>query len=548
MKRAVAALLALALLTSCGGARTAETRNSDLIVTAWIAGPAGLNPLVSISSASTMVEHLIYTPLIDLGADMLPRWSTSLARKVDITDGGTRYVLHLRPARWSDGAPLDADDVVFTIRLAINPNIIAGSTSDFTLMRSIRALDSRTVEIRLRSPSPPFLLNALANDTYPLPKHVLGKFPPDSKAEADFVNTDAAYSQNPLVSGPFRIERSVSNAYMILARNPSYWGKPSILPEVAFRVYPQQDSLYAAVDAGEVDVTDIPPNLWRVRKRLDGDYRFVNWPWNVTFYLLPNFRDPHIAFIKERAVRQAMMYALNRRFIIDGIMSGQADVLNGPLPSFSPYYDPKVVRYGYDPAKARALLEAAGWHLHDGVRMKNGATLRITLTTGGATDAIASNIAELIQENLKAVGIDCTLQNEELQTFFDDLHHSRFQLALRGRILGPYPDDYQTFGSAQTRENGGYNLGYYSNPQIDRLIEAARSAKDQATARAALDRYQELAAVDVPAIFLYSNRLGAVVPSDLEGLGLTPLAPAALPMDLQFWHRAGKPPASGAPR
>ncbi len=537
MRRCIALVLALAFLANCGGARRAETRDPNLIVTAWIAGPDGLNPVTSVSSASTMVEQLIYTPLIDLGPDMLPRWSTSLASKVDVTNGGTRYVLHLRKAVWSDGMPLDADDVVFTIRLMINPNVIAGNTSDFALMRSIRAVDARTVEIRLSDPSPPFLPNALAHDTLPLPKHVLGKFSPDSKAEADFVNTDSAFNQNPLVSGPFRVERSLSDAYVILGRNPRYWGPSSILPEVAFRVYPQQDSLYAAVDAGEVDVTDIPPNLWRVHARLRGDHRFVNWPWNVTFYLLPNFHDPGIPFIKERAVRQAMMYALNRRFIVGSLMSGQADVLNGPLPSFSPYYNPRVAPYAYDPAKARALLDGAGWLLHGGVRSKNGVAMRITLTTGGATDAIAANIAELIQENFRAVGIDCILQNEELQTFFDDVHHSRFQLALRGRILGPYPDDYQTFQSGQTRANGGYNMGFYANPEIDRAIEIARTASTPAAARAALDRYQVLAAREVPAIFLYSNRLGAVVPADLDGLGLTPIAPAALPMGLQFWHR-----------
>jgi len=546
VKRAIAALLACAMLTACGGARRAETRDPNLIVTAWIAGPDGLNPVTSISSASTMVERLIFSPLVDLGPDMLPRWSTSLARKVDITDNGRRYVIHLRHAKWSDGIPLDASDVVFTIRLMMNPDLIAGSASDFTLMTSLRALDAETVEIRLSKPSPPFLPNSLAHDTIPLPRHVLGKYAPGSKAEADFVNTDAAFSQNPVISGPFRIERSVSDAYMIVGRNPAYWGPPSIMPRFAFRVYPQQDSLYAAVDAGEVDVTDIPPNLWRVHDRLRGNHRFVNWPWNVTFYLLPNFHDPHIAFIKERAVRQAMEYALNRTFITTGIMSGQADILDGPIPSFSPYHDPKIRRYTYDPAKARALLEDAGWKLQGSFRAKNGVPLRITLTTGGATDAIASNIAELIQENFRAVGIDCILENEELQTFFQDVHDSHFQLALRGRIPGPYPDDYQSFASDQTHANGGNNYGFYSNPQIDAAIATARTAPNAADARRALDRYQELANEDLPAIFLYSNRLGAVVPADLQGLDLTPLAPAALPMGLQFWHRAKKAGARSA--
>jgi peptide/nickel transport system substrate-binding protein len=239
-----------------------------------------------------------------------------------------------------------------------------------------------------------------------------------------------------------------------------------------------------------------------------------------------------------------MMYAIDRKFIINGLMSGQADVLNGPVPSFSPYYDPHVHTYAYDPAKARSMLDAAGWHLRGGVRMKDGQAMRITLKTGGATDAIASNIAELIQANFKAVGIDCVLQNEELQTFFVDLHESRFQLALRGVILPPYPDDYKFYYSTQTRANGGYNLGFYSNPQVDRAIYDARTASTPALARAALDRYQEIASVDLPAIYLYSNRLGAVVPPNMTGYDLDPLAPAALPMGLQFWRLHG---STGSP-
>ncbi len=531
------AAIALGLLTACG-ARSAETRNAGMLVAGWIAGPQGFNPYVTIGSAATMIEDQIYTPLIDLGADMRPRWSTSFAYKVDIGEGGRRYILHLRgKARWNDGAPMTAKDIVFTILLERNPHILAGHTSDFTLVRSIRALDSKTVEIILAQPSPPFLENALSrNDTLLLPEHVLGKFPPSSEAEAKFVNADTAFSQHPVTSGPWRILRNVPDAYIVLERNPAYWGVKPRLNEIAFRVYPQQDSLYAAVDAGEIDVTDIPPNLWRVHSRLRGNHRFINWPWNVTFVLLPNYHDPAIPWIRDPHVKQAMMYAIDRRFITQGIMSGQADILNGPIPSFSPYYDRSVPPYAYDPVKARRLLDAAGWRMRGGVRMKNGTAMRVTLKTGGATDAVASNIAELVQAEFKAVGIDCTLENEELQTFFVDLHNSRFQLALRGIILPPYPDDYQSYYSTQTRANGGYNLGFYSNPQIDRAIQRARTAPSAAIARRALDRYQQLASRDLPVIYLYSNRLGAVVPRGLRGYDLDPLAPAALPMGLQFWE------------
>jgi peptide/nickel transport system substrate-binding protein len=508
-----------------------------MIVAAWIAGPDSFNPLAYVGSAARMINDVIYSPLIDIGPDLLPRWSTSLAYKVDITDRGKRYVLHLRRnARWSDGHPLTAKDVAFSIELGNNPLLIEGNSSEFGLMRSVRALDRYTVEVTIAQPSPPFLENALGA-TYPLPEHILHRYPPMSEAEAKFVNTDVDFNQHPTISGPFEIERNVPDSYLILRRNPLYWGPAPKMNRIAFRVYPQQDSLYAAVDAGEVDVTDIPPNLWRIHNRLRGNHKFINWPWNVTFLLLPNYDDPAISWIHDPRTKQAMMYAINRKFIISGLMSGQADVLNGPIPTFSPYYDKKVTTYEYNPAKARALLDAAGWHLQNGVRVKDGKALRVTLKTGGATDAIASNIAELIQANLKNVGIDCVLQNEELQTFFEDLHNSRFQLALRGVILDPYPDDYKFYYSTQTRANGGYNLGFYSNPQIDQAIADARTASNAAAARAALNRYQELASVDLPAIYLYSNRLGAVVPSNMTGYDLDPLAPAALPMGLQFWQR-----------
>ncbi|HEY5257436.1 MAG TPA: peptide ABC transporter substrate-binding protein [Candidatus Baltobacteraceae bacterium] len=535
LARALFASALVLSLASCG-ARSAETRDPNIVIAAWIAGPVGFNRLTSVSSASKMVSQLIFTPLVDLDAKMLPRWSSSLATGIDIDDGGRRYVVHLRPARWSDGAPLDARDVVFTLLLQANTDVIPGTASDFTLMSSARALDARTVEIRLSRPSPPFLLNALG-ETFPLPVHLLGKHPAGSRAEADFINRDSDFAQNPLVSGPFRIARNVPDAYMIFERNPSYWGPPARLPRIGFRVYPQQNSLYAAVDAGEVDVTSIPPQLWRVHDRLRGNHRFVTWPWNVCFMLLPNFADSQIAFIRDPIVRRAMLYAINRTFITQGIMDGQADVLDGPLPSFSPYFDKHLPSYGFDPAKARALLEADGWHLHGDVRMKNGVALRITLKTGGATDAVASDIAELIQENLHAVGIECALENEELQTFFQDIQQSKFELALRGRILQPYPDDFRDYDSSQTSKVGGSNYGSVAIPALDRAMRDARTATSPAASRAALDRYQEVGAAQLPVLYLYSNKLAAVVPRNLYGLGLSPLSAAALPQDVQFWYR-----------
>ncbi|MBV9271263.1 MAG: peptide ABC transporter substrate-binding protein [Candidatus Eremiobacteraeota bacterium] len=536
----LSALMLTAVLASCS-ARGAETRDPDMVICGWIAGPDSLNPLTTIGSTGKMIQDSIFTPLVAIAPNQLPRWETSLAKRIDITDSGKRYVIHLRRAQWSDGKPLTARDVVFTIKLSNNHAVLQPLTSDFGLMTSVRMLDPYTVEIRLSRPSPPFLTNALGQ-ILPLPEHILGKYPADSEEQAKFINTDAAFSRDPVVSGPWRVLHQVPDSYLVLERNPRYWGPQPYIPRIAFRVYPQQDSLYAALDANEIDVTDIPPNLWRIHGRLRGNHKAVNWPWNVTFYLLPNFRHPQAPFLHELAVRQAMMHAIDRKFIIDGIMSGQADLLDGPIPRFSPHYDKSIFKYTYDPKRARELLEAAGWHLSGNAREKNGVRLRITLKTGGATDAVASNIAELIQANLRAIGIDCILQNEEISTFFADVNKSNFQLALRGKILNPYPDDYYLFDSSQTKQNGGRNAGFYANPAADRAIEAARTAATPEEARKALNDWQEIAARDLPAIFLYSNRLGALVPADMTGFELNPNAPAALPMGLEFWRRTGRNP------
>ncbi|HEY8298659.1 MAG TPA: ABC transporter substrate-binding protein, partial [Candidatus Baltobacteraceae bacterium] len=329
IRRLIAACCALAILAGCG-ARSAETRNPNIVICAWISAPESFNPFTTVSSAARMIQDLIYTTVIDLGANMLPNWSTSFASKIAITDGGRRYVLHLRKTgRWADGVPIAADDVVFSLKLAANTHVLAGYSGDFTLMDagSVRKLDRYTVEFRLTKPSPPFLENALS-EAYVLPKHVFGRYPADSVQEAAFINSNQQLAHHPLPSGPFRLKRVVPDSYLVIEPNPGYWGPKPFLSEIAFRVYPQQDSLYAAVDAGEVDVTDIPPNLWRVHTRLRGDHRAVTWPWNVAFVLLPNFHAATAPFLRERAVRQAMLYAINRPFIIKGIMSGEADQLN----------------------------------------------------------------------------------------------------------------------------------------------------------------------------------------------------------------------------
>ncbi|MEO6912699.1 MAG: peptide ABC transporter substrate-binding protein, partial [Candidatus Baltobacteraceae bacterium] len=537
-QRAFAALAALLLFSGCG-ARNAETRDPNIVICAWISAPESFNPFTTVSAAATMIQDLIYTKIVDLGPDLRPRWSTSFASKIAITNGGRTYTLHLHSGgRWADGAPITADDLVFSLKLASNTHLLAGNSGDFALLdeRSVRRVDRNTVVFTLSSPSPPFLENALS-ETFIVPEHLFGHYPPQSQAEATFINSNQVLAHHPFASGAFTIKRVVPDSYLIIEPNPGYWGPKPFLNEIAFRVYPQQDSLYAAVDAGEVDVTDIAPNLWRVHTRLRGNHRAVTWPWNVAFVLLPNFRSRSAPFLRERAVRQAMLYAINRPFIIKGIMSGEADRLNGPIPSFSPYYNRYVPKYPFDPARARALLDEAGWKLQGGVRSKNGAALRFTLKTGGATDAVASNIAELVQANLRGVGIDCRLDNEELQTFFDDIHHSKFEVALRGTILQAYPDDYKDYYSTQTVARGGYNLGFYDNAQVDKAIDSARVAQSKQQARADLNRYQKLAATELPALYLYSNRLGAIVPSWMTGFDLTPLAPAALPMGLQFWRR-----------
>lgn len=533
MRAAVFGLCVFAL-ASCS-ARSAETNDPSAIVCGWIASPDGFNPLTSISSQSTMIEEEIFTPLVDIGADLLPAWKTSFAGTVHMSSGGKRYILKLRQhARWSDGVPITASDVVFSLNAYNNPAVIKGESARFKLMTSVRALDSHTVTLTLSEPSPPFLTNALGVVLL-LPQHVLDRYPHDRAKEAQFINTDSDFAQHPVISGPFRVRRFVADAYTILEPNPRYWGAKAHLTQIAFRVYPQQDSLYAAVDAGEIDVTDIPPNLWRVHDRLKGRHRFVNWPWNVVFTLLPNFADPQVAFLKDVTVRRAMLYAIDRKSIVGGIMNGQADVLNGPVPAFSPYHNPKIAQYPYDPPRARRMLEADGWKLRGSTRYKDGKPLGFVLKNGGSTDAVASNVVELIQANLKSVGIACELQNEEINTFFADLHATKFQVALRGRILAPYPDDYENYDSHQTRAEGGYNLGSYSNPKIDALIEQSRAAPSAQSARKALAAYQEAAALDLPAIFLFSNKLGAVVPENLHGYVLSPTAPAALPMGLETW-------------
>ncbi|MDQ6826918.1 MAG: peptide ABC transporter substrate-binding protein [Candidatus Eremiobacteraeota bacterium] len=484
-----------------------------------------------------MIEEEIFTPLVDIGANLLPAWKTSLAQTIKIDNGGKHYTVKLRgQARWSDGVAITAKDVVFSINAYRNPEVIEGQSARLKLLRSMRVLNHHTVEIILSQPSPPFLTNALGAILV-LPQHILERFPNDAGKEAQFINTNSDFAEHPVISGPFRVRRFVPDAYTILEPNPLYWGSKPHLSQIAFRVYPQQDSLYAAVDAGEIDVTDIPPNLWRVHERLKGRHRFVNWPWNVAFTLLPNFADPAVAFLKDVSVRRAILYGIDRRSIVSGIMNGQADVLGGPIPAFSPYYNPKIRQYPYDPEKARRMLEADGWKLRGATRYKGGTPLRFTLKNGGSTDAVASNIVELIQANLKSIGIDCQLQNEEINTFFADLHATKFQVALRGRILPPYPDDYENFDSHQTRNKGGYNLGSYSNSRIDALIERARTAPSASVGRQALYAYQEAAAQDLPALFLYSNKLGAVVPDNLEGYVLTPTAAAALPMGLETWRK-----------
>ncbi|HEX5414170.1 MAG TPA: peptide ABC transporter substrate-binding protein [Chloroflexota bacterium] len=469
--------------------------------------PARFNPLLSdFNEADNDVVSLVFSGLTrvtkdgSLAPDLAENWSVSPDGKV--------YTFVLRAATWSDGQPVTADDVLYTVTQIQSPGF-PGSPELARLWKPVKVakVDARTVTFTLSEPYAPFPQYTTLRL---LPAHLLGGVSGRALVSNQF-------NAKPVGTGPFVVQ-SADLHQVVLVPNPHYAGQHPYLDGITFKYFDTSQAALDALKAGQVqglgnvpadhlaEVTQNP----RVTLLRQPDEARINT-------LILNTQSP---FFSDASIRRALGLAIDRTKVIQAGAGGLGVSAAGPIPPGSWAYAAQSGAYSYDAAQAGKLLDAAGWTVpsNGGLREKGGKAFRFALLAVDQPDRVRE--AQEISRQLRLVGIQADVQTANWSTIVSDFlapHH--FEAALTD-VYSPSgdPDPYPFWDSSQIQS--GLNVANWSNSTADKLLEEARQSSDLATRRADYARFQELFAQEQPSILLYYPVYAYAVPSSLKGVSL----------------------------
>lgn len=432
-----------------------------------------------------------------------------------ISADGTHWHLKLNPrARWHDATPFTAADVAFNIALIQNPKFLAGRRAGIDLIEQVTVIGPHELRFRVKKPYAP--LSAILSWTFLVPKHLLEKV-------AD-INKPEAFLAHPIGTGAFKWGERVPGDHITLTAADSYHGVGPYVEKLIFKYIPDMTVLYTQFQTGTVDyvgIQGISPDRYAAARKLPGrivapaPQPFIE---NIAFNLgKPVFQD--------RAVREALYLAMDKKSIIQEIYYGLPTETESFLPSQSWAFNPKLPPHRFDPAKARALLDAAGWKPGaGGVREKNGVRLEFTNSTT-AGNHTREQAQQLLQQNWQDIGARMSIKNLPPAVMWGDYWtYSKFDTTMVGLdfMVGPDPDATQYFGSGgiPAKGGGGDNTTQYVNPEVDKLLAQGAAEVDPAKRRPAYLRMQELTRRDLPYLPIFQY---AMVQGVKKGLvGFTP--------------------------
>ncbi len=488
------ALAALLLLAGC----SAPQHDPGTVVFLIQSSPASLDPRVGTDEPSEHIDELLFDGLVEKDAQF--HFAPALAERWEQPDART-IIFHLRGGvRFSDGRPLTARDVVWTIESMIDSGktgaVISPKAATYASIDTVEARDPRMVVFHLKH-ADNFLLTNLSTGA-------IGIVPEGSGRD---------FWRHPVGTGPFRFVSQRIDQDVVIERNPLSWASEPKIEHVRFVVVPDAitQSLELEKGSADVEVNSLPMDAIPVladRANLHVD----DAPGTEIQYLAFNTRDP---ILKNVLVRQAIACAIDRDVIIRTLFRGHARPAVSILPPSHWAWTDDVARYDYDPERAARLLDEAGYR-----RGAGGIRLHLTMKT--STDERARLLGAVLQQQFARVGIALALRSNEFATFYADVVHGAFQIYALQWIGGnEQPDIFSyVFSSARFPPNGA-NRGYYANARLDALLDDAAQSQDMDRRRADYVEVQQILARDLPSINLWyldtlvvhNRRLTNVVPS-----------------------------------
>lgn len=460
-----------------------------------IAGrPSTINPIFNqYNDVDRDIGALVFSGLTR--ADEQGRLLPELATRWSVSPDGLVYTFTLRAdVVWHDGAYFSAADVLYTIHALQDPGYKGPpDLGAFWRTVAVTQLDDTTIRFQLTQPYAPFLNYTTIGI---LPAHLLKDVPSAELWQHPF-------NRRPIGTGPFQVVEFTAGQ-ITLEANPRFYEKRPYLQRVILKFYPDHESVFTAYTRAQVEgiarilPTYIAPannlsNLKKYEARLAG-YSLIYL--NLT---KPMFQD--------RAVRQALLYAIDRQGLINNWLQGQGLVASSPIPPRTWAHDTIMPTIPFEPERAKALLDQAGWRdsNNDGTRDKDRVELAFTLITPDDPTRVA--LAHEIAKQWQAIGIRATVQAAPTSLLVQNILRPRqFDAVLyEWRTLSNDPDQYENWHELQipSPTNFGQNYSGLKDRDISEALEAARKTNDQAKRAELYRKFQERFAALTPALLLY---------------------------------------------
>jgi peptide/nickel transport system substrate-binding protein len=550
----LAAVMVIALAVTPAGLSAAWAERLVIGMTQF---PSNFHPEIEAMLAKTMVLSAIRRPFIAHDQDWQPRCmlcttfptlENGLAKRETLAGGGeglaVTYEIHPE-ATWGDGKPVTADDVVFTWEMGRHPLSGVSDQEAYRRILSIEVLGDKTFTIHL---------DRVTFDYYryvpnPLPAHLDRAI--FEAAPGEYRNRTAYDSDttNPaLAFGPYRIARVESGAEVVLVPNETWWGSPPAFEEVVFRIIENTAALEANLLSGAIDMIAGELGLTldqalAFEKRHGEDYDLIYKAGLIYEHIDLNLDNPLLA---EPRMRRALLHAIDREAISERLFQGRQPPAHSSVSPLDWVHSDLTPQHAYDPARAAALLDELGWvTLKKGVRHNAAGeplVFEIMTTAGSRTREL---VEQVLQSQWKQVGIDVRIRNEPARVFFGQtVSQRRFSaMAMFAWVSSPENVPRTTLRSDQvpSAENNwsGQNYTGYSNPEMDRLLDAIEVELDRDKRAALWARFQKLYAEDLPVLPLYWRAEPYILPKWLKGLRPTGHT-AVTTLWIEEWRSEGR--------
>lgn len=494
-----------------------------------IAGrPSTINPIFSpYNDVDRDLVTLVFTGLTRAAENGILQ--PDLATQWTISPDGLVYTFTLRAdVVWHDGMFFSADDVLYTIHTLQDPNYPGPpDLGAFWRTVSITRVDDLTVRFQLTQPYAPFLDYTTIGL---LPAHLLQDVP-----VADLMTHP--FNRRPVGTGPFQVIESTAGQVLLEANARFYAGRP-YLNRLILKFYPHHEAVFAAYARGEVEgIARILPTYLEQASKFD---RLRLYHPSLSGYSLI-YLNLHKPIFQDKAVRQALLYALNRQRLIDEILKGQGLLAHSPIGPKNWAYHPRVPTYPYDPQRAQALLDGAGWRDSNGNGTRDKERMELVFNLITPDEPMRIEIAQAIAQQWQTIGVSATVQIVPTSLLVSQILRPRqFDAVLyEWRTLSNDPDQYENWHQTQIPGSAGLGQNYsgLNDRDISEVLETARRTHDQGKRIELYHQFQELFAERVPALLLYYPIYIYGVDERVQGLAPAPmLTPSDRFRDVTQWY------------